>query len=280
MRYKRVKNKPKNSFISLIIKILFIIAVVAASFIYTYMRKDNVVLRSYYSLQYQLFNIYINDINYYRIFYNIFFVLIIIIIATVLYWDTVYKNAKKTSRCYEIAKIIEENSNNNGDFLYTIIIFNNDKIDKSISKYFLKIIYDFKKMKTTIEFGNDNGNDNELIANYKPNNDIAQKLMGELNKMSDKPQPIVYKQNNTYKKFYYFDLRSMKSDYIVDINTDVLNSDIYSYISIDGKNKVVKNYSSNMLLKFTKEYSMNENYNTSIIYDILFAKNNVNKLSL
>jgi hypothetical protein len=205
---------------------------------------------------------------------------IVIIIATVLYWDTVYKTAKKTSKCSEISKIIEENSNKKGKFLYTILIFNNDKIDKTISKYFLKIIYDFNKMKTIIDFGNDDGNDNDLIANYKPNNDIAEKLMGELNKMSDKPQPIVYKKNNTYKNFYYFDLRMMKSDYIEGINTDVLNSDIYSYISIDGHNKVVKNYSSNMLLKFTKEYSMNENYNTSIIYDILFAKNNMNKLSL
>jgi len=264
---------------SYIIILMFIIMLVLSS-IYLYIYKDNVILRSYYSLQYQLFNIYINDISYYKIFYNIFFVSIVIIIATVLYWDTVYKTAKKTSKCSEISKIIEENSNKKGKFLYTILIFNNDKIDKTISKYFLKIIYDFNKMKTIIDFGNDDGNDNDLIANYKPNNDIAEKLMGELNKMSDKPQPIVYKKNNTYKNFYYFDLRMMKSDYIEGINTDVLNSDIYSYISIDGHNKVVKNYSSNMLLKFTKEYSMNENYNTSIIYDILFAKNNMNKLSL
>jgi hypothetical protein len=249
---------------------------------YFYVYKDNVILRSYFSLQYQLFNVYNTNIDYYKVFYNIFFVSIVVIISTVLYWDTIYKTAKKTSKCYEISKIIEENINKSlsSQFLYTIIIFNNDKIDKSISKYFLKITYDFKKMKTTIDYGNDNGRDNDLIANYKPNNEASQKLIGELNTISDNPQPVVYKKNEAYKKFYYFDLKFMKSAYLEGINTDILNSDIYSYISIDANNKVVKNYSSNTLLKFTKEYSMNENYNTSIIYDILFAKKNIDKLSL
>jgi hypothetical protein len=135
-------------------------------------------------------------------------------------------------------------------------------------------------MKTTIDYGNDNGNDNDLIAKYKPNNEASQKLISVLNPLSDNPQHVVYKKSLAYKKFYYFDLKLMKGSYLEGINTDVLNSDIYSYISIDANNKVVKNYSSNTLLKFTKEYSMNENYNTSIIYDILFAKKNIDKLSL
>lgn len=249
-----------------VIIVIFVVIFVSLS-IYFYIFKDNVILRSYYMLQYQSYNVYINDINYYKIFYNIFFILIIVIIATVLYWDTIYKTAKKTSKCYEISKIIEENANNKTPFLYTFIIFNNDNIDKSISKYFLKIIYDFKKMKTTIDYGNDDGNDNDLIANYKPKDISSQ-------------QPIEYNVKTRYKKFYYFDLKMMKSNYIDNINVDVLNSDIYRYLSIDANNKVVKNYSSNTLLKFTKEYSMNENYNTSIVYDILFAKKNIDKLSL
>lgn len=266
----------------LVIIVIFIVIFVSLA-IYFYVFKDNVILRSYYLLQYQSYNAYINDVNYYKIFYNIFFILIIVIIGTVLYWDIVYKTAKKTSKCYEISKIIEDNANNKTPFLYTFIIFNNDNIDKSVSKYFLKIIYDFKKMKTTIDYGNDDGNDNDLIANYKPNDISSQQLIGELNKISDTPQAIEYKVNNVntrYKKFYYFDLKMMKSSYIDNINVDVLNSDIYRYLSIDANNKVVKNYSSNTLLKFTKEYSMNENYNTSIVYDILFAKKNIDKLSL
>jgi hypothetical protein len=261
--------------------IIIFIAISMLSYTYFYVFKDNMILRSYYSVQYQLFNVYSNNISYYNIFYNIFFIAIIVIISTVLYWDTVYKTAKKTSSCHEIARIIEEGSFKKDPFLYTIIVFNNDKIDKSISKYFLKIVYDFKKMKTTVDSGNDDGSDNALIAyNTRDTMDSAQKLAKELNAHTDKPQAPVYTKSLVYKNYYYFDLRAMKSAYIADINTDVLNSDIYTYIAIGPDNKVIKNYTANALLKFTKEFSMNENYNTSIINDIIFAKKNVDKLSL
>jgi hypothetical protein len=262
--------------------IIIFVGISLLSSLYFNMYVDNVVLRSYYSIQYELYNVYKNDVNYYEIFYNVCFVLIVIIISTVLYWDTVYKNAKKTSKCHEISKIIEENTSNKYPFLHTIIIFNNDKIDKSISKYFLKIIYDFEKMKTTIDYGNDNGKDDNLIDNYPKNKDnvYCDTLLTEFNKISDNPPLSLYKKNLVYENFYYFDLRELKSNHIVGINTKVLNSDKYKYLTIGPDNKVIKNYSSNALLKFTKEYSMNEKYNTSIIYDILFAKKNKDKLSL
>lgn len=260
--------------------IIIFIAISMLSYAYFYIFKDNMVLRSYYSLQYQLFNVYSNNISYYNIFYNILFVAIIVIISTVLYWDTVHKTAKKTSSCYEISKIIQEGAYNKTPFLYTIIIFNNDKIDRSISKYFIKVTYDFKKMKTTIDFGNDNGNDNALIRYNTETDNSEQKLTTVLNEYTNKPEEPVYTKSEVYKNFYYFDLKTMKSKHIVNINVGMLNSEIYSYIAIGADNKIVKSYTTNALVKFTKEYSENENYNTSIIYDIVFAKKNIDKLSL
>jgi hypothetical protein len=71
----------------------------------------------------------------------------------------------------------------------------------------------------------------------------------------------------------------MKSEKIETIDANIINSETYKYILVDEyNNKVPYGESSKELIKFTKNYSKNEFYNINIINDIIYAKNNRNKL--
>jgi len=71
----------------------------------------------------------------------------------------------------------------------------------------------------------------------------------------------------------------MKSEKIETIDANIINSETYKYILVDEyNNKVPYGESSKELIKFTKNYSKNEYYNINIINDIIYAKNNRNKL--
>jgi hypothetical protein len=79
--------------------------------------------------------------------------------------------------------------------------------------------------------------------------------------------------------FFYFNLKTMKSEKIETIDANIINSETYKYILVDEyNNKVPYEESSKELIKFTKNYSYNEFYNINIINDIIYAKNNRNKL--
>ena len=60
-------------------------------------------------LQCQLINIITQKKDIYRLIYSVLYLCIIIIICTLVYWDTIYKDAKKYSKCNNISKIIDEN---------------------------------------------------------------------------------------------------------------------------------------------------------------------------
>ena len=87
-------------------------------------------------------------------------------IGIFVYWDTIYKTAKKSSKCNNIAKIIDENVYTETPYVYTIIIINTKRI-KKLSEYIIKITYDFNKMETRIEYGNTEGED--AIFQYRIN---------------------------------------------------------------------------------------------------------------
>jgi hypothetical protein len=71
----------------------------------------------------------------------------------------------------------------------------------------------------------------------------------------------------------------MKSEKIETIDANIINSETYKYILVDEyNNKVPYGDLSKELIKFTKNYSKNEFYNINIINDIIYAKNNRNKL--
>ena len=139
---------------------------------------------------------------------------------------------------------IENNNRIKKPFVYNIIIINNDLIDTSTSKYILKITYDFIRQKTIIDYGTDNG-----------------------------------KYNDGSESFLYFNLRTMKSEIIENIDANILSEERFKYILVDdNNNKLPLDETSRDLIKFTKIYSKNENYSINIINDILFAKNNREKL--
>ena len=249
-------------------------------------------------------------------------------ISIVLYWDNIYTDAKKLSKCGKIINTIENNNRIKKPFVYNIIIINNDLIDTTTSKYILKITYDFMKKKTIVDYGTDYGDYNDGSESFKKpdynfelNNkmrvldslkDEKAKLENELVKLDDKDADYIAKNTaidgkisdktgqikiaqNEYNDiaalndpiieaqkrlvFYYFNLRTMKSEKIENIDANILREERFKYILVDdNNNKLPYDETGRDLIKFTKIYSKNENYNINIINDIFYAKNNREKL--
>jgi hypothetical protein len=142
--------------LKLLIFLSFISFIVAL--LYYNLEKLEFIILFYYSFNYQLEKIY-NETktNYNEILFSFIFIAIISIISIVLYWDNIYTDSKKLSKCGKIINTIENNNKNKKPFVYNIIIINNDLIDTTTSKYVLKITYDFMKKKTIVNYGTDNG---------------------------------------------------------------------------------------------------------------------------
>lgn len=383
--------------------LIFAVAIlIVLAYIYTYIKEQNIVQFYYYAIQYQLYNVYKSKIGYYDILFNFTFVFIVIILSIVLYWDSVYKNAKKISNCNNITKIIEENKVSKTPYIYNIIIINHDKISLSSHNFLIKIVYNFKSKTTKIQYGTDTGTDNNVFNSMGPeydkilntvkmledddsnNENIKNKYLNNYNKLYDLitksdeindenlniilieifddnnsikneiiefikiydvekadkaidifskynnkiyedtgdineiknyikrlynelielleissyrsmklakinliknselyKRALKYKQNKSnYKNFNYFDLNTMNGMSIDNINMVSLNSTKYKFVCIDKYGKVIKTYTANKLIEFTKEFAKNKSYNTSIIYNILFANKNKDKISL
>jgi len=380
-------------------------------FIYKYIEEKNIIQFYYYATQYQLYDVYKSKIAYYDILFNIAFVFIVIILSIVLYWDSVYKNAKRISNCNNIIKIIDENSVSKTPYIYSVIIINSDKIALSSHNFLIRITYNFNTKNTKFEYGTDKGTDNKIFnvmghkydevlktvsgmqksidesnngganpdeshhiriyinqkntindLNDKPdsidNNNLESELMKIFNdsdsiknqifrflklydndkairsndifnkyenliyenpddiekikgyirniynelielsgisqyksekiakinliKGSDlyKKAEIYNKTKNSYKNFNYFDLRTMSNIPDSSINMAAINSNKYKYLCTDKNGNIIKTYTANKLVEFTKEFSNNTSYNTTIINNILFANKNKDKISL
>jgi hypothetical protein len=384
--------------------LIFAVAIlIVLAYIFIYIKEQNIVQFYYYAIQCQLYDVYKSKIGYYDILFNFTFVFIIMIMSIVLYWDSVYKNAKKISNCNNIIKIIEENKVSKTPYIYNIIIINHDKISLSSHNYLIKIIYNFKSKKTKIEYGTDTGTDNNVFNSMGPeydkilntvkmleddssnNKNIKNKYLNNYNKLYDLitksdeideknlniklidifddnnnsikneiiefikiydvekaenaikifskynnkiyedtsdinkiknyikrlynelielleissyrsmkmakinliknselyKRALKYKQNKSnYNNFNYFDLNTMNGMSIDNINIVSLNSTKYKFVCVDKDGNVIKTYTANKLIEFTKEFSKNKSYNTSIIYNILFANKNKDKISL
>ena len=316
--------------LKLLVFLIFILVIIGL--IYYNIERLEFIILFYYSFNYQLEKIYNNtSTNYNEVIFSFIFIFIISIISIVLYWDNIYTDSKKLSKCGKLINIIEENNNKKKPFVYNIIIINNDLINTSTSHYVLKITYDFIKNKTVVDFGTDKGNYEDgsesfkkpdylsLLKSYsgKLNNlkETKEKLKTEINILNKKPlktqqdndkfedltkdlsaiETHISPIKNEYDKlisliekeeaisdkafFYYFNLKTMKSEKIETIDANIINSETYKYILVDEyNNKVPYGESSKELIKFTKNYSKNEFYNINIINDIIYAKNNRNKL--
>ena len=308
--------------------ILIVVSVILAS-IYYNLEKLEFLILFYYSFNYQLEKIY-NETktNYSEVLFSFIFIAIISMISIVLYWDNIYTDAKKLSKCGKIINTIENNNKNKKAFVYNIIIINNDLIDTTTSKYILKITYDFMKKKTIVDYGTDDGDYSDGSESFKKpdynfelNNKkrVLDSLKGEnakLEKELDKldKEAVDYDAKKTeitrkinYKKgqikqaqdeynyikalndpiieaqkklvFYYLNLKTMKSEKIENIDANMLGEERFKYILVDdNNNKLPYDETGRDLIKFTKIYSKNEKYNTNIINDIFYAKNNREKL--
>ena len=380
-------------------------------FIYKYIEEKNIIQFYYYATQYQLYDVYKSQIAYYDILFNIAFVFIVFILSIVLYWDSVYKNAKRISNCNNIIKIIDENSVSKTPYIYSIIIINSDKIALSSHNFLIRITYNFKTKNTKFEYGSDRGTDNKIFNVMGPkydeiletvikiqasidainegnaetdeslhirkyiyqkntiydlidkldsigNNDLESELMKIFNdsdstkneifrflKLYDNDKAIrsndifnkyenliyeniddidrikgyikniynelfqlsgmsqhqsdkiarinlikgsdlykkaeIYKKTKgSYKNFNYFDLRTMSNISDSSINMAAINSNKYKYLCTDKNGNIIKTYTANKLVEFTKEFSNNSSYNTTLINNILFANKNKDKISL
>ena len=255
--------------------------------------------------QCQLINIITQKKEIYRLLYSVLYLCIIIMFGIFIYWDTIYKTAKKNSKCNNISKIIDENYYNDTPFVYTIIIINTRMIKKP-EEYIIKITYDFNKMETNIEYGKTEGKDdifiyriNDYISIYdeikklekikidlnaklketKSRNDLLQynKVAVEYSTLINSKEGMkALELNNKVDfmnsfKYNYYDLNKMKADIIDDISL-LINSNDYKYFAVNNKFKIIYSYTTNELIKFTKEYSKNFNYPITIIDYIIFSK--------
>jgi len=240
--------------------------------------------------------------------YSVLYLCIIIMIGIFLYWDTIYKTARRCSKCNTISKIIDENNYTETPYVYTIVIVNTSKI-KKLNDYVVKIIYDFNKMETNIEYGNTKGNDSsESVFVYRMNDYLTiledlkalekkknelNILMKQTNKRSDLDEynkialeyTRVMKTDEAKKaielnnnggfinsfNYKYFDLQNMKADVIENISLRI-NSNTYKYYAVDKNYNMIYSYTSSELINFTKNYSKNPNYPITIIDHIIFSK--------
>ena len=312
--------------------VFLILSSVIIGFIYYNIERLEFIILFYYSFNYQLEKIYNNtSANYNEVIFSFIFISIISILSIVLYWDNIYTDSKKLSKCGKLINIIEENNKKKNPFVYNIIVMNNDLINTSTSHYVLKITYDFIKNKTIVDFGTDKGNYEDgsesfkkpdyltLLKSYSGKLNNLKETKNNLNNEIEKLDDIIQKTStqeanleklridlttitselstiqNEYDKlmilikkdeekadkayFFYFNLKTMKSEKIETIDANIINSETYKYILVDEYNKKVPyEESSKELIKFTKNYSYNEFYNINIINDIIYAKNNRNKL--
>ena len=394
--------------------VILIFASFIAASIYYNLQKLEFIILFYYSFNYQLEKIY-NETktNYNEVLFSFIFIAIISIISIVLYWDNIYTDAKKLSKCGKIINTIENNNKNKKPFIYNIIIINNDLIDTTTSKYILKITYDFMKKKTIVDYGTDDGNYNDGSESFKKQGYIslynketnslselendneekknieeknrnrfqfqynkaeriekeAESYLDNFKKVEDakilksiedkqadvnsaenayaKAELEIYRirkycelasgvaqinekianaranknailiaqnrvddrlkiieddynfnreknqenkdiltdiigreeSNDKEKLYYYFNLRTMKSEKIENIDANILTEERFKYILVDdNNNKLPYDETAQDLIKFTKIYSKNEKYNINIINDIFYAKNNREKL--
>ena len=295
--------------------VLVIFLIIILGIIYFNIEKLQFIILFYYSFNYQLEKIYNNtSANYSEVIFSFIYISIISILSIVLYWDNIYTDSKKLSKCGTLINIIEDNNKKKNPFVYNIIIMNNDLINTSTSHYVLKIIYDFIKNKTIVDFGTDNGTYEDGVVSFKKpdytsllktNRENLEKINKELVKINEMPDSTTDKIEKKEKKeiekvslegkikeleklrdnsikdsaFFYLNLKTMKSEKIENIDPDIINTETYKYLLVDEYNKKIPyDKTSKELIKFTKNYSNNEFYNMNVINDIIYAKNNRNKL--
>jgi hypothetical protein len=227
--------------------------------------------------------------------YSVLYLCIIIMIGIFLYWDTIYKTARRCSKCNTISKIIDENNYTETPFVYTIVIVNTSKI-KKLADYVVKIIYDFNKMETNIEYGNTKGSGSESgsesgesVFVYRMNDYLT--ILEDLKALEKKKNElsVLMKQTNKrsdleeYNKIALEYTRIMKTEEAkkaIELNNNggFINSFNYKYFDLQNmKADVIENISLRINSNNYKYYAVDKNYNMIYSYTsselINFTKN-------
>jgi hypothetical protein len=125
--------------------------------IFVYMLWYNIkktVLSFFDTIIYQLNILYANEFSYYEFFLIVIFMTLILVVGIILYWDHVYRTAKKLSRCSKINMIAYQNRDKDKyPFVYVIMIINESNLDAVLDKYVLKLEYNFVKKTTNAILG-------------------------------------------------------------------------------------------------------------------------------
>ena len=263
--------------------------------------------------QCQLINIITQKKDIYRLVYSVLYLCIIIMICIFAYWDIIYKKAKKYSKCNNISKIIDELYYSETPYIYNIIIINTNNIKKP-ADFIIKITYDFNNMTTNIEYGKTDNEENIFIYRKNDYMDILEdikkleekkEILNKISKISKKNDDILIYNNTAIEysllinsedgkkalelnnnkefidtfKYMYYNLDIMNHGIIEDISTKI-NSNNYKYYAVDKNYNIIHSYTTDELIKFTKEFSDNSNYPITIIDYIIFSKthqkNNIN----
>jgi len=256
--------------------------------------KDNIITQGMSDFQCQLINIITQKKDIYRLIYSVLYLCIIIMICIFAYWDIIYKKAKKYSKCNNISKIIDELYYSETPYIYNIIIINTNNIKKP-ADFVIKITYDFNKMTTNIEYGKTENEENIFIYRKKDYMDILYNIKNlkednkettteysQLINSEDGKKALELENNKNFIdtfNYNYYNLDIMNFGIIDDISTKI-NSNNYKYYAVDKNYNIIHSYTTDELIKFTKEFSKNPYYPITIIEYIIFSKthqkNNIN----
>lgn len=192
--------------------------------------------------------IFNSNISYYDILLNIFFLTFVIIVGVIMYWDSVYRIARKNSRCAIIDKIIDENKVSQSPYIYYIYIVISNYENSFKDNYLIKLKYDFITDVTD--------HDTKYIE---------------------------YAINSRYKGaedgFNYYNLTINKNETIKNLNYNNINADInngnLSFIITDNKDIILNTDHSIALKDFVKNYSTDQKTHLEPIYNIKNAYNKI-----
>jgi hypothetical protein len=199
------------------------------------------------NLNYEIDVIFNTNMTYFDILLNIFFLILVIIVLIIMYWDSVYRIAKKNSKCSATDIIINDNKTILSPYVYIIYIADISNKNTFTDNYLIKLTYDFNKSKSN-------------MYDYK---ETTNNINNE------------YSLHEGEKNFKYYDLNTNIASNGV-VNTKVLESkkDKLVYIITDDKNNILNTDHAFALKKFVEDYWQNPTTtNLRPIYDIQNAFN-------
>jgi hypothetical protein len=227
---------------------------------------------------YQLNKVYGDNFSYYELFMIIFFITLLLIVCIILYWDNIYRTAKKLSHCSQVGMIAYENRDiDKHPFVYVIMIINESNLDGVLDKYVLKLEYNFIKKTTNAILGETEYVNEVMISDSIESEKYKSMVDAEYNyntaastdldtkkKLLDNAKVELSAALSQYQ-FSYFDLGRMQSKKLENINKGLISDKKYKYICMTPDNRILKTEAARELAAFVRDFGAN---NKTSIYPI------------